>query len=47
MWSPEVVQTAEPDAVKNSNPYLTTDYFVENCNQVDVIFYAPLCDADS
>jgi len=46
MWPPEVVPTAGPDALKDSNPYLTTDYFVENCNKVD-IFYAPLYDTDS
>ena len=47
MWPPEVVPTAGPDALKDSNQYLTTDYFVENCKKVDVIFYAPLCDTDS
>jgi hypothetical protein len=47
MWPPEVVPAAGPHALKGGNPYLTTDYLVENCNKVGVMFYAPLCDTDS
>ena len=47
MWPPEVVPTAGPDALKDSNSYLTADYFVENCDKVYVIFYVPLYNTDS